>query len=67
MSEASRPVKGPYERLKYDLRRVWECPECHHREKRAGSETTCSCHCQNKSGNSTRLMKLVDDQIHRLR
>ena len=23
-------MRGPYERLKYDLRRLWECPVCKH-------------------------------------
>jgi hypothetical protein len=39
-------MKGPYERLRYNLQRVWECPICHHRERTSGSETFCLCPCQ---------------------
>ncbi|MEZ6116916.1 MAG: hypothetical protein R3C28_10145 [Pirellulaceae bacterium] len=33
-------MKGPYERLKYDGHRIWECPVCHHRERTSGDRTT---------------------------
>ena len=38
-------MKGPFERLKYDLRRVWECPRCHHRERTVGAVTSTWCGC----------------------
>ena len=38
-------MKGPYERLKYDLRRVWECPVCHRRERTEGLVTSVGCRC----------------------
>ncbi len=41
-------MKGPYERLKYDLRRVWECPVCHHSELIGGEATFALCACQQK-------------------
>ncbi len=57
-------MKGPYERLKYELRRVWECPLCHHRERTTGERTFCLCSCQS---NVPRLqavwMKLVEDGV----
>ena len=56
-------MKGPFERLKYDLRRMWECPLCHHRERAAGSVTFVVCRCQEKSGGQAVQMKLVDDRI----
>ena len=41
-------MKGPYERLKYDLRRLWECPACHKRERTPGSVSSRHCLCQMK-------------------
>ena len=55
-------MKGPYERLKYDFRRVWECPVCHHRERTDGSGTSCLCRCQKKlAPGAVVWMRLVDD------
>ncbi len=58
-------MKGPYERLKYDLRRLWECPQCHHRERTAGSVTFCLCSCESKSGGRPIPMKLLEEAGHR--
>ncbi|MDA1049908.1 MAG: hypothetical protein O3C40_05445 [Planctomycetota bacterium] len=59
-------MKGPFERLKYDLRRVWECPECHHKERADGTVTTLVCRCQAKKEPLARVvMKLVEDRIQR--
>ena len=59
-------MKGPYERLKYDLRRVWECPVCHHKERADGSVTTLVCRCQAAKDSLDRVvMKLVEDRIQR--
>lgn len=57
---SSLPMKGPGERTKYDFRRVWECPVCHHRE-RTGGDVTCSlCACQRKLDPHQRVwMRLV--------
>lgn len=38
-------VKGPYERLKYDFRRLWECPICGHRRWSPGTLTAEACDC----------------------
>ena len=58
-------MKGPYERLKYDLRRTWECPECHHREHTGGDVTSLRC-SQNMSGTSCEhVMRLIDDGVKR--
>lgn len=38
-------MKGPYERLKYDLRRVFECPRCHRRVRLPGNLTFIACNC----------------------
>ena len=59
-------MKGPFERLKYDLRRVWECPVCHHRERADGTVTTLVCRCQaTKESQERVVMKLVEDRIQR--
>ena len=39
-------MKGPYQRLKFDLRRLWECPVCHYRVHTPGDVTTQLCRCQ---------------------
>jgi hypothetical protein len=55
-------MKGPYERLKYDLRRVWECPECHHKERTGGEVVNRLCRCQEKAQPAEQVwMKLVED------
>src|SRR6266404_1670407 len=53
LQSAIRNMKGPYERLKYDLRRVWECPACNRRERTVGGVTFRHCPCR---------MKQVDGQ-----
>jgi 3-phenylpropionate/trans-cinnamate dioxygenase ferredoxin subunit len=55
-------MRGPYERLKYDFRRVWECPVCRHRERTSGAVTSLFCDCQaNEVPVKQSPMKLVDD------
>ncbi len=57
-------MKGPYERLKYSLGRVWECPVCKHRETTEGTCTFTYCRCQDDQPESERsCMKLVKDGI----
>ncbi|MEX2026905.1 MAG: hypothetical protein WEH44_06380 [Pirellulaceae bacterium] len=58
-------MKGPYERLKYDLRRLWECPQCQRRERTDGSVTFFLCACQTKSGGQPIPMKLLEESGHR--
>lgn len=60
-------MRGPHERLKYDFRRVWECPLCHHRERTPGSVTSQFCPCQAKVEPIKQVpMKLVDDGPRRV-
>lgn len=55
-------MKGPYERSKYDIRRVWECPVCQHRERSAGTVTFLICGCQKEVPRTQqRCMQLVED------
>lgn len=58
-------MKGPYERLKYDLRRVFECPRCHRRVRVPGSVTVHYCNCSGPDKPPT-CMKLVQDGIRRV-
>src|SRR5262245_23292077 len=62
-----RIMKGPYERLKYDLRRLWECPLCKRRERTDGGVTSCFCDCGTKQeGGQLVVMRLVADGPQRL-
>ena len=59
-------MKGPHERLKYDFRRVWECPVCHRRERTGGEVTSRVCHCQRKAEpHDCKVMRLVEDGARR--
>ncbi|MCE9528676.1 MAG: hypothetical protein K8R36_21735 [Planctomycetales bacterium] len=60
-------MKGPFERLKYDLRRLWECPLCKRRERSDGTVTSRFCNCPGKGapeGQRT-SMKLLEEAGHR--
>lgn len=59
-------MKGPYERLKYDLRRLWECPQCKRRERTDGGVTFRLCPCTAKDGERSTVMRLVADGPQRL-
>jgi hypothetical protein len=59
-------MKGPYERLKYDLRRLWECPQCKRRERTDGGVTFCFCQCTAKQDERPTVMRLVADGPQRL-
>jgi hypothetical protein len=60
-------MKGPFERLKYDLRRLWECPLCQRRERTPGSVTArfCNCAAKQESGKPV-SMRLIGDGAQRL-
>jgi hypothetical protein len=60
-------MKGPYQRLKYDLRRVWECPACKRRERLPPTITFRHCDCQLKQlDGKPVVMKLIADGVQRL-
>jgi hypothetical protein len=60
-------MKGPYERLKYDLRRLWECPACKRRERTSGAVTFRFCPCGEKQdGGRPVVMQLIADGPQRL-
>lgn len=55
-------MKGPWQRLRFDGRRLWECPACGHRERAAGTVTALSCGCQKTRRDAERVwMRLVDE------
>jgi hypothetical protein len=55
-------VKGPYERLKYDLRRVFECPVCRRRVRMPGHVTSVNCNCSPDAPQDLApFMKLVEE------
>lgn len=59
-------MKGPYERLKYDLKRIWECRLCKHRERTDGWVTHQYCRCQQDEPIEKQTpMKLMKDDIER--
>lgn len=59
-------MKGPYERLKYTLRRIWECPACSHRLQTDGTSTGNICSCQLGQPEHQRIsMNLLLDGIRR--
>ena len=59
-------MKGPYERLKYTLRRTWECPACSRRIQTDGTSTGNVCECQLGQPEHERIsMKLLLDGIRR--
>jgi len=60
-------MKGPSQRLKFELRRLWECPVCQRRERAPGSVTSRLCMCQMKHAEGKPVvMKLVTDGVQRV-
>ena len=60
-------MKGPYERLKYSMQRVWECPDCKHHERTGGDVTGLVCQCQLEKERRQQLaMRLAEDGIRRV-
>lgn len=54
-------MRGPFERLKYDLRRIWECPVCKRRDRTTGEVTTLFCRCNTADANALgNCMQLVE-------
>lgn len=54
-------MKGPFERLKYEFFRLWECPVCKAKARSAGSTTYLFCPCQTTTGGKSVGMRLVGD------
>ena len=56
-------MKGPGGRLRFDIRRVWECPACHRRELTAGDLVYRLCTCSAKSDPPRQnWMKLIEQK-----
>ncbi|MEW4488603.1 hypothetical protein AB1L42_11005 [Thalassoglobus sp. JC818] len=49
-------MRGPSVRIRYDVRRLWKCPECGYERKVDARHTSVRCHCQD--GNF--FMRLVE-------
>jgi hypothetical protein len=55
-------MKGPSGRLRFDVRRVWECPVCHRRDKTSGKVVHRLCDCLAKSNPPRQTwMRLVEE------
>jgi hypothetical protein len=39
-------MKGPAARWKHEVRRLWECPACHRRERTGGQVVNLLCGCR---------------------
>lgn len=54
-------MKGPGGRLRFDLRRVWECPVCHRKDWTSGDVVNRLCTCSAKTDPPRQVwMKLVE-------
>jgi hypothetical protein len=55
-------MKGPGGRIKFEIKRVWECPVCHKREFTAGDVVSRLCTCLAKSNPPRQTwMKLIEE------
>ena len=59
-------MKGPFHRLRYNLRRVWECQSCHHKCSTSGSVTSRMCDCKLEETGKRIPMRLVADGVRRV-
>ena len=54
-------MKGPGGRLRFDIRRSWECAVCHRRELTSGDVVSRLCVCSAKSDPPRKVwMKLIE-------
>lgn len=53
-------MKGPRSRRQFHVRRIWECPVCHRRERTGGDVVNRVCPCQARVA-SPAWMRLVED------
>ncbi len=59
-------MKGPGGRQRFDIRRVWECPQCHRRELTTGDVVTRICAgCAKTDPARQAWMRLVADMPDR--
>lgn len=49
-------MRGPGNRMKYDVRRLWRCPQCGYERHVAATAVSVRCHCSKDEP----LMKLVE-------
>ena len=58
-------MKGLGNRLRFDVRRVWECPVCHRRERTGGEVVNRLCDCLAKQNGQQIWMKLIEERPKR--
>lgn len=51
-------MRGPQIRQRYDIRRLWRCPECGYERRAPASVTSLRCHCRSEAP----LMRLIEGQ-----
>jgi hypothetical protein len=51
-------MKGPGNRIELDVRRIWECPQCHKQRRTSGEVASLRCGCTSGGEN----MRLVEKQ-----
>jgi hypothetical protein len=62
MQRKASQHQGSAERLKYDFKRIWECPVCHRRQRTGGNIVSRLCPCQRgKPPHRAVWMKLIQD------
>jgi len=54
-------MKGPYGRLKFVIRRLWQCPKCQRRTWTSGQVVTRACSCSTPGDNPPVWMTLVEE------
>ncbi len=56
-------MKGPGHRMKFDVRRIWECPLCQRRQRTAGTIVHLECMCLAKENPPRQTwMKLIEEK-----
>lgn len=60
-------MKGPFQRLRFNLTRVWECQWCHHKMNTDGRVTTQMCDCRLEETGKSDSMRLISDGPRRMR
>jgi hypothetical protein len=54
-------MKGPYGRLKFVIRRLWQCPNCQRRAWTTGQVVTRACSCSAPGDGPPVWMTLVEE------
>ncbi len=52
-------MKGPDQRIKLDMRRIWECPQCQARRRVPGDIVSVRCDCKPDGA----WMRLIETEL----